>query len=445
MTLRESHGPMLIEQPSEPRHGRLLGSNVEPLSEDELSRAGYAAGRLFATLREAINAVPSTERSVRAMARFLNVDQNVPQRVIRAMQGGDASIQLLTRLPGCTTLRRFVEAVGQKTGGRFNTDAAMAGIAQFEILVRELAGNQIRLTARIRAGADPHQASMRDPLLAERMRRKMFEGAVDLTRVCMDAQVSLCVLGRNSLHENILEMAAVSATIGLELGPGAIPIVAGATLLEGTDRKVLADSELRNFNQDFSAVTSSNALIPEFCSKPLPKLVMERRQRSLLEIIEPPEGLSGKFDVALGSRVTSLPNPINTEQPHVSLGTRGRLPARKLVYTAYLHESLAAVCRPSQASHFWTPQSAANPLEVWYNRLPPHGALELLGSGLEQAATPTWGRMAELTSFVFQRLGWPPNEFVGYRFTVTYPYWGVGYNLLLDFGNREKEEEGEHS
>lgn len=442
MTLREAIGTTVDEPLLEARSGRRpLSASSQPLSADELSRAGYLAGRLFAELHTAIEAVPSAERGARAMARFLGVDQNIPQRVVRAVQGGDASTEFLTRLPGSATLRRFIKAVARKSAGRFDSEAALVAIDQFDTLVRELAGSQSRLAARIRASAnDPHQGSVQDPQLAERVRRRMFDGAVDTMHLSVDTQALICVLGRTSKSE-LLDLAAISTSVGLEVGPSAMPIVAGSALYESPEAKEAAEPEFIELEEDFTTATRFKALVPEFSSRPLPALVTQRETRSLLQIIEPPNGRPGKFDVALGNRVTSLANPVGQPQPHIVLGTRVRLPTKRLIYTAYLHQSLAAACTPSLASYFWSPQSAANPLDVWYNRLPSHGTLELLGAGLGQAATPAWSRMAEQCSFVFQRLGWSPREFVGYRFSITYPYWGAGYNLLLDFGGRALEEE----
>jgi hypothetical protein len=35
---------------------------------------------------------------------------------------------------------------------------------------------------------------------------------------------------------------------------------------------------------------------------------------------------------------------------------------------------------------------------------------------------------------VFERVGWDPEQFVGYRCEVAYPVWQAAYCMLFDFG-----------
>jgi hypothetical protein len=52
---------------------------------------------------------------------------------------------------------------------------------------------------------------------------------------------------------------------------------------------------------------------------------------------------------------------------------------------------------------------------------------------LDRAASPAWQKQAELTKTAFERLGWNPNDFVGYRAEIPYPMWGGAYFAVFDY------------
>lgn len=71
--------------------------------------------------------------------------------------------------------------------------------------------------------------------------------------------------------------------------------------------------------------------------------------------------------------------------------------------------------------------------KLWHERLPIPITLELLGRGLANSPTRAWPRHAEFVAWMFERLGWNPNEFLGYRGAQTYPMWQCYYEIGFEF------------
>ena len=112
-------------------------------------------------------------------------------------------------------------------------------------------------------------------------------------------------------------------------------------------------------------------------------------------------------------------------------------PARRLIFDVYLHREIARRCIPSIEAHLWNSSAGQQGLWRWSTRFPRGPRLLLLGTGLGNAEAERIPGHAALTAHVFERAGWDPTEFVGYRCDVEYPIWRAGYCMLFDFTGNE--------
>jgi hypothetical protein len=65
--------------------------------------------------------------------------------------------------------------------------------------------------------------------------------------------------------------------------------------------------------------------------------------------------------------------------------------------------------------------------------------LATLGRGIANAECDAWHRHAELTRYTFERLGWDPDEYVGYRGDVVFPIWAAKYVVVFAFDSRDAD------
>mgnify|MGYP007080178908 CR=1 FL=1 len=416
----------------------ILGMTV-PLSAEELSRSEYVGGRLWAELHGLLESVPAAHRASRALSRYLRVDANVAQRVLAVIKAGPNGLAALAKVTGSKTLRVFVTAARKRGEKRLDVEPAIAAIVELERLGEELAGTHTRLLSRLRATPATVDPSHGDTDRAERLRRAMFNSASELTATSCDMQLALSLVRSSPGDASHVELIAISGFIGLSIGNGGLPVVLESSMHSSGER--LPEAMMpRQLDPDFANPSKFRTLITGFCGVLLPRVTVHQRGRTMAHTIDAPEGVgAGKFDVVFGHRAPLLPSPIGTQTPAVSLGTRIRTPARRMVYILLLHRELAARCRPTANVFFWTPTSAAGVIETWYERLPQRVELERLGPIPEGTRSDAWARLESLTAHLFSQAGWPPADFEGFRMDVRFPLWGAGYHIALDFGQAHAE------
>jgi hypothetical protein len=93
----------------------------------------------------------------------------------------------------------------------------------------------------------------------------------------------------------------------------------------------------------------------------------------------------------------------------------------------WLHRDLERRVRPAIDAQLWYPNLSSPGGDRWVTRFPDPPRLQLLGEGLVHARSDAWPGHADLCRVVFDRVGWEPSEFVGFRCEVAYPVWRGGY------------------
>jgi hypothetical protein len=112
-------------------------------------------------------------------------------------------------------------------------------------------------------------------------------------------------------------------------------------------------------------------------------------------------------------------------------------PARHMVFDVLLHREIACRCIPSLELHLWSPEPSGQHRARWSTRFAGGPKLEMMGAGLERAATRAYPRYTELAAHVMEKQGWNPRELIGYRCEVAYPLWRGGYCMSFDFEGNE--------
>jgi hypothetical protein len=127
------------------------------------------------------------------------------------------------------------------------------------------------------------------------------------------------------------------------------------------------------------------------------------------------------------------PHPGTLNPPVGEVWRMVTFPARHMLFDVLLHREIACRCLPSLELHLWTPEPVGHIRSRWSTRFAGGPKLEMIGSGLDRAATGCYARYVELAAHVMNELGWDSQQFVGYRCELPFPLWRGGYCMSFDF------------
>lgn len=397
--------------------------HVEPLDAESLARCERVAARLHADLSDLIAKLPEAARGGSGMSRELGVVRNTCQRVAHALQDDQASLDTLVKLPGVKGLDQLLDAMRSHGLEARSIDTGRAAVRQFEDVIQSCAGSHSKLCDRIKRSSAPESEFKLGSLEA---RRALFETAVGVTGRSAQTTISLYAFKGEPGDPGLLQRAVASGLIQTTVVPGGMPVV-----LTNGDTLAWLDDEsehLMNLDDTETRGATPQALMREFTSEPLPTVTSRGRSDALLRVIDP-SGLDGArtFDVVTAARSNHPFTDPNGDLVLDEVWSLANCPAARLIFDVYLHETLERYFRPILDAQQWYPNLSAPGGDRWVLRYPSVPKLEMLGRGLDHAASTGYARHQELTGALFKRVGWDPSEFYGLRCEVQYPIWRAGY------------------
>ncbi|MDX9910338.1 MAG: hypothetical protein RBS39_00760 [Phycisphaerales bacterium] len=409
-------------------------SDARPLSPQERARAVQVSARLHAELSRAVRLLPEAARSPSAMARTLSIARNTCQRIILALQLSDQDPAVLARAPGVEGLRQFAGAMIAR--GMASTDAELldAAVNLFAGVVSDLGGSHARLIARIEAAAPAPTPSAPGGAGDERDRAALFECASRVTGRRCATQFSINAYRLAPEDPSMLERVIVHGMLSSSSHEGGMPMVISTGVVgedsELHDPHTLDDRPARGSTPD--------VFLREFTTHPLPMITSFSARGRIQQVIDP---AASPCDFAMID---------HSRHPFIDARTGGpgldgvwalmNCPAADLVLDLYLHKRIERAFRVGLDALLWAPDLQIDPAERWIRRTPSQPALEAMGTGIDRAAHPGSPRHVEMTRTMFDRMGWSPSEFVGYRCAVRFPVWRAGYCLRMDPVTREELE-----
>lgn len=409
------------------------------LSAEERAGAAQVARRLSVELRALVALLPRDEQTASAMARALGVDRNTCQRLVAALASAEPNEAMLVRLPGVQGLRQVIEAVRRRRPepeAAEQAEAALAAVEALSTLIQRLAGSQRRLRQRLEAdiafGAEPRGPG--DDVAA---RRALFRAAAEIVGRWSDTALLMSIIRPVPGEPELTETVRVQGRIGHVWRGSAVPLELAAVK---PDNMALPDPErgasMRTLAARPARGDTPDALLRSFCSEPLPRVTARVSGKLTIHVVDPKDepGREPLDLVMAHRRATPDRHPATLDPPIGEVSSLMVYPARKMVSDVYLHRDIARRCSPSAELHLGgfssgTPGRRAR----WSTRFPGDPPLTCLGSGLARVGTPYYERHAELVQHVFERVGWDPEQFIGYRCEVAYPVWQAAYCMLFDF------------
>lgn len=425
----------------DPMNGLQADAPAPSLEPAERAAAAQIARRLAVEFRAVVTLLPKEDRTASAMSRALGVDRNTCQRLVASLALEDPNESLLVRMPGVLGLRQVIEAIGKQSrepAAGEQLAAATAAVDALQVLIDRVAGSQRRLRHRLEADID-FGTSPRGPSDDSGARRNLFRAAAELVGRWSDVMTTMSIIRLHPDDPGLTETARIQGRIGHMWRASAVPLEIGATtpgVIALDPLKSDDGAPMQTFKDRPARGDTPDSLIDEFCSHPLPKVTSRAHGKHSIHVIDPSEPASScPTDIVVGHR-RSTPDrhPATLDPPIGEISSLIVYPCRRLVADVFLHRDVARRCSCTTELHLGGfPAGATGHRARWSTRFPGGPRLDLLGSGLARTATSAYARQTELTAHVFERLGWDPAQFIGYRIDVTYPIWQSAYCLLFDF------------
>lgn len=393
--------------------------------------------RLHEAIRSFLNACPEEAQNASGLARFLGIDRTTCQRAVFATGSHYDGPQIIERLPGVRGLRAMIGAARSKD--TINPDPVQrleSAVEQFAQLIDRLGGSVAELLRRIES--TPQLAEGTGERLGARER--LFQASAELTGRCSECWVAVYAYHPHRDDPDVLHIDRVNGLSGHVARPDAVPL----TFHSFTTARRKDETPATPHGQ-FSALVpeadpaSPATVLREFSSSPLPVVSARQPNEFMVQAIDAdPDTIGQPVDLMFGTRGT-IEHPATQKPPIEEAWALVNFPTRSLIFDIYLHRDLARGCIPSLDAHLWRPDFAQHVGDRWQTRFSEAPKLQLLGSGLANAASPHYARHADLTAYLFDQIDQSASQFIGYRCEVVYPMWRTGYCVGLDFGSPSED------
>jgi hypothetical protein len=400
----------------------MLGERVEKTERNSLSapalevHAENVLRRLRAAFVDLLAALHIDAESPRRVALRLGLDKSLAWKVARIAHGVDL-FAIGQHLPGSAGTEIFFNAVKQRGAPPPLIEAARSAVRDFNRLVEIHSGDRASLEMMLSSYA--RESSERLEMLH---RKQLFSGASYLWGVQAKTQLRADFVAPSDEPE-MVDIVSLRGFIGLRRLRPEVPWVIDRTRIADDDAKVRQPS--RREALDPRCDTESDApLLPEFCSKPLPEVRRVPGPEGFVhfELAGGPVGDTGAVTCISGEVFRRAAPRYRTEQN--TLGEHAQLmrtPCKLLVLDVFLHQDLDFATPPELVVEGQILGLTYPPADRDHARLPVHETVQDLGAGPPLVQTPDIPNYGRIVQAVFDRVGWNPADFHGFRVRMRYP------------------------
>jgi len=390
-----------------------LASTPSTLSFREHARVVVRS--LRGAFSELLSSLGANSQDPQSICQRTGLNKNLAWKISKIVQTDDLALAL-QQMPGSAGISIFLRAVESAGAGPALLDAARNAIQQYEELIEIHSGDRDTLEM---MGSELSAAGrqQRD----EYYRKLLFRGASYVWGVQARVNLKVGVVGP-SCEPGWLDFASLSGLIGFRrLRPD-------VTWTMATRRSRNDDgSEMATFASDAVDPRYAGAdqapLLGDFCSQPLPELRRVAVPGSTnFELVEGPVGNTGARTCLIGTIQRHIPYyraPENEWGEHTAIADT---PAELMIVDLFIHKRFTFAIPPEVA--LYSELGARLPYPGRgrdRNLLPLNESLQDLGSGPLLLATPEVRRYTQMVRTVFNRTGWDPTEFHGFRMKIAYP------------------------
>jgi hypothetical protein len=411
-----------------------------PVAPDVLRDAERTLDRLAGEVAQCIARLQGVD-GPRALARAVNADVSLCQRVLTGVRARGRPSERLAVWPGAAGVELFSERLQRALGGVGTGSLALA-VTAYAALIRSLATSHARAVRALRsmelADAKHNGVSGAVPAGSEGMeaRKKLTRAVTELLGYSIDAATFVCAVRPLPDRAELIEGCSAVAITGLRSQGTRVCITSQNTQLRQVAGDLASETKWTPLGEPLTP-GGRDGLLADFSSRPVPLTAMDEGDGVIRQVVEPHASslAASGVDIVLARHWSPDNNPQFTSTPSWSQILRVRHPARRMVMDVYLHRSMLTPLPPTVGAYYWHPALASDPRKQWNDRFPGIPGVSVLQAGMP-APTPAWSRQGELTSKLFELSGWVPSDFIGFRCDEPFPIWGAAYYMTFDLSPR---------
>lgn len=383
--------------------------------------------RLRDAFSDVIVSAGADPQDAQSIGRQVGLNKNLAWKISKIVETDDPVVAL-EQLPGAAGIKIFL-AAAEKAGAESGAlGRARAAVDEFDSLIRVHSGDRATLEM---MGSELSAAGRRER--DEQHRKLLFQGASYVWGAQARVNLKIGVAGPSE-QPGCLDFASLSGLVDFRrLRPDVSWIVA-TRHLNNDDGTQMGSTYSEALDSRFNG-PGEVPLMGDFCSQPLPRVrSFEDRQSTCFELVEGPVGNTGALTCVLGTVQRGLPFVRSEQNEWGEHSARCDIPAELLVLDFFAHRSFRFAIPPRATLYSDLGGLPKHPsARRERNRLPMHEAFVDLGEGVLPSATPEVPRYGAMVRSLFERTGWDPDEFHGFRLKVAYPAYPaaviVGYRL----------------
>ena len=386
-----------------------------------VEQVGRSLGEAF---RATLEGIPGGPFRPQEWARHLGIKKDLSHRVVRASASHDP-ISVVHLMPGPAPLREFLAAAA----GLIGPDVlrrAEAAVREFERLIQDRAGDRTSLDAII-GGWMPEAREKFETF----NKQAVFRGMSQLKGALADVAVNTAIL-YPSADGSAIDGVWLVGFIGLRrIRPGASVHFLSGRFGPGTESLTLAGGRAEGLD---------GLLLEKFCTSPLP--LLHAQQHGMVMHYSLADAAVGP-----GSAVNLLLAELTPRcMKRYRDGTRHRYgpsaevstPSRMLLLDVLLHKDVYPGSVPEAIVIDTAVNGVArlNDQSRLIDRLDLVQDVRFLEEGLEGLRVLAVPNYVEMVHHVMERLGWPMDEFRGFRCKAQYPVYGSQTFLAFEAPER---------
>lgn len=389
------------------------GSSTKPAFADQALSVVRTVRGAFSELLTSVEANPQDPQSI---SRRFGLNKNLAWKISKVIQADDAAVAL-QQMPGTAGIRIFMRAIERAGASPALLQAARTAIQEYQRLIDVHSGDRATLEI-MGSGLSPGGSAQRD----EYYRKLLFQGASYVWGVRAGVALKVGVIGPSGTP-GMLDFAALSALVDFRRLRPDVTWVMAVRRARNDDGTQMPAAYPEAIDYRYSGPDQA-PLMADFCSQPLPELrrFTDGTGSTNFELVEGPVGNTGAQTCVVGTIQRRLPyfrTSANEIGEHSAVCDT---PSELLVFDLFFHEEFQFAMSPEVLLYSELGASVPYPSRGRdRNRLPLNERLQDLGRGPLLVATPEVRRYREMVQAVFDRMGWAPTEFHGFRMKIAYP------------------------
>jgi hypothetical protein len=366
-------------------------------------------------MAEVLGSVGTDATRPQLMARHLGLDKNLAWKVSRIVTDDDL-LSTVLHLPGRPGIQILLSALQRIGASPAAMQSVSTALAELDDVVKTHCGD--RSTLQIMLG---HLNRENQISHDEAIRKKAFLGNSAIWGVQARARLCADFLAPSRESDSMLDMAFLSGLVDFRRLRPNTPWAVATVRRYAEDGTPMLHPQFEPI--DLGVGAGEVPLVRELCSQPLPPVSVIPGPNSMrFEIGDGPIGNTANLSCVTGWIVRSAMSRYRTPEDtygeyHCALTT----PSEIAIIDFFVHRSIGFPLPPSVHMYSQLPGGPVYPMcGRDQGELPMRETLISLGSPPD-VVTPEFPAYRKLAQMVTERLGWPLNEFVGYRLKIRYP------------------------